>query len=219
MGHDSATHDDRAAWQKWGQHLVDSHTVSFIYGVLAVVGILILAWFGMMFVASRFSVGIAESFENVRLRLTPYAIVGAFIVAALAMGGSLYFSEVAHFPPCLLCWYQRIGMYPLTVILLIAAFRRDVGVRWYAIPLALIGAAISVYHNVIQWYPELDAVACVEGIPCTAYWFREFGFISMPFLALVAFLLIVTFLLIPMRRTETIDRSADRDSQPYPPGT
>lgn len=192
---------------------MDVQAVIFIYGLLAVVGILILAWFALMFVASRFSDGVADPFGAVRLRLTPYAIVGAFVVALLAMGGSLYFSEVAGFPPCLLCWYQRIAMYPLALILLIAALRRDVSVRWYAIPLALIGAAISIYHNIIQWYPELDAVACVEGVPCTAYWFRQFGFISMPFLALVAFLLITTFLLIPVRHpaNETLDIDDELD--------
>jgi disulfide bond formation protein DsbB len=192
---------------------VDVQAVIFIYGLLAVIGILILAWFVLMFVASRFSDGLAESYDNVRVRLTPYAIPAAFIVALLAMAGSLYFSEIAHFKPCLLCWYQRIAMYPLALILLIAAIRRDIGVRWYVIPLALIGIVISSYHYVLEWFPEISTGACEVDNPCTAVWFREFGFISLPFLALVAFLLIITFLLIPMRRAAHEDHDVDGEPE------
>jgi disulfide bond formation protein DsbB len=196
---------------------MDVQTVILVYGILAVVGILVLAWFGLMFVASRFSEGLAESYANVRRRLTPLAVTGAWSVATLAMAGSLYYSEIAHFPPCTLCWYQRIAMYPLVLILGIAAIRRDTAIRLYAIPLALVGAAISSYHYLLEWFPELDTGACVVGVPCTTVWFREFGFVSLPFLALVAFLLVITLLLIPMRKgaeTEAIesqDGDADTD--------
>ena len=179
---------------------MDIHGVTFVYGLLAVVGILVLAWFGLMFAASRLSEGIAESYANVRRRLTPLSLTLAWSVATLAMAGSLYFSEIANFPPCTLCWYQRIAMYPLVLILGIAAIRRDIGIRIYAIPLALIGAGIATYHYILEWFPEIDTGACVVGTPCTTVWFREFGFVSIPFLALVAFLLIITFLLIPQRR-------------------
>lgn len=199
---------------------MDVQTVILTYGILAVVGILILAWFGLMFVASRFSEDIAESYLNVRIRLTPYAVAAAFIVAAAAMTGSLYFSEIAHFPPCLLCWYQRIAMYPLVLLLGIAAFRRDIGIRVYAIPLALVGAAISTYHYFLEWFPEIDTGACVVGTPCTTVWFREFGFVSIPFLALIAFLLVITFLLIPVRGSanegESVDE-ADEDVEEVEP--
>ena len=187
---------------------MDIHGVTFVYGVFAVIGILILAWFGLMFVASRFSDGLAESYGNVRRRLAPLSLTLAWSAATLAMAGSLYFSEIANFPPCTLCWYQRIAMYPLVLILGIAAIRRDIGIRVYAIPLAAIGAAISLYHYVLEWFPEIDTGACVVGTPCTVVWFREFGFISIPFLALVAFLLIITFLLIPQRRAAGDDELA-----------
>ena len=80
----------------------------------------------------------------------------AFLVAGIAMAGSLYFSEVADFIPCRLCWFQRIAMYPLAVILLVAAIRRDRAVRWYVVPVAAIGACVSMYHYVIEWNPELE---------------------------------------------------------------
>ena len=112
----------------------------------------------------------------------------------LATMGSLYFSEVAHFDPCKLCWYQRIAMYPLVVLLGIAAVRRDAGIGIYAKALAGIGALISTYHLALEWIPSLDTGACGTGPSCTVIWFREFGFISLPLLALTAFLLIITLL-------------------------
>jgi disulfide bond formation protein DsbB len=184
---------------------MDVHGVIFVYGVLAVVGILVLAWFTLMFAASYFSEGIAASYGRVRRRLTPLALTGAWGAATLAMAGSLYFSEIAHFPPCTLCWYQRIAMYPLVLILGVAVIRRDIAVRIYAIPLALIGAAISAYHLYVQWF-HVELSGCSETAPCNQYWFREFGFISIPFLAFVAFALVITFLLIPARgRDESVE--------------
>jgi disulfide bond formation protein DsbB len=78
--------------------------------------------------------------------------------------------------------------------------KRDVGVRLYAIPVAVVGAFISSYHYLLEWFPELDSGACVVGTPCTTVWFREFGFVSIPFLALIAFLLVIVLLLVPSRR-------------------
>lgn len=121
----------------------------------------------------------------------------AFLVAATATLGSLYFSEIAEFTPCRLCWFQRIAMYPLSVILLVGALRRDVNVRWYAAPLAAIGALISSYHTLIEWRPALDTGACeATGPSCTYVWFREFGFLSLATMALVGFLTVLILLLV-----------------------
>ena len=65
----------------------------------------------------------------------------AFTVAAGATAGSLYFSEVEHFVPCRMCWFQRIFMYPLAIVLLVAAIRKDRAVKYTAVPLAAIGRA------------------------------------------------------------------------------
>lgn len=126
----------------------------------------------------------------------------AFLVAATATFGSLYFSEVADFVPCRLCWFQRIAMYPLSSILLVGAIRRDAAVRWYAAPLAAIGAVIAGYHTLIEWRPALDSGACdASGPSCTDVWFREFGFVSLATMALVGFLtiLILLFVRFPAR--------------------
>jgi disulfide bond formation protein DsbB len=130
----------------------------------------------------------------------------AFLVAATCMLGSLYFSEVAHFIPCRLCWFQRIAMYPLAAVLAVGAIRRDVGIRWYVLPLAAVGAGIAGYHYLIEWRPELDTGACeLSGPSCTAVWFREFGFISLALMSLVGFVTILT--LVFLRFPATLGRS------------
>ena len=74
----------------------------------------------------------------------------AWIVSLVATLGSLYLSEVSHFPPCTLCWLQRIAMYPLVIVLGVGALRDDRAARWYALPLAGIGAALAFYHALVQ---------------------------------------------------------------------
>lgn len=114
----------------------------------------------------------------------------AWLVALVATAGSLFFSEVAHFEPCRLCWYQRIALYPLVVVLGVGAWRHDRGVVRYAFPLAVVGGAISLYHYLIETFPALESGACDPRNPCTLVWFREFGFVTLPFMALSAFGLI-----------------------------
>ncbi len=140
----------------------------------------------------------------------------AWLVAIAATVGSLYFSEVANFNPCRFCWFQRIAMYPLSVILLVGALRRDHAVRWYAVPLAAIGAAISAWHSLIEWRPALDNGECeFQGPSCTFVWFREFG-LSLANMALIGFLTILILLLVrfPSRLERPVDRST---SEPAPP--
>ena len=126
--------------------------------------------------------------------IRPFRVALAWLIAAVAMAGSLYFSENANFVPCKLCWFQRIAMYPLALLLLIAALRRDDGIRRYAVPLAAVGGAISAYHYLIEWRPSLDAGSCDITAPCTVPWFRQFGFVSLSFMALCGFAAIVALL-------------------------
>ena len=120
--------------------------------------------------------------------------------------GSLYFSEIADFVPCKLCWYQRICMYPLVVILGIAALRRDRGIRLYVLPLAAIGAVVSIYHSWIQAYPPVGGTSfCTLDAPCTERYVWEFGFVSLPLMAFSAFAFIITMMLFarPDRESST----------------
>ena len=137
----------------------------------------------------------------------------AWLVALGATLGSLYFSEVADFTPCRLCWFQRIAMYPLAVVLLVGAIRKDLNVRWYAAPLAAIGVAISGWHSLIEWRPALDNGACeFQGPSCTFIWFREFG-LSLANMALIGFLTILILLLVRFPARLTNDGN-DSTSEP-----
>jgi disulfide bond formation protein DsbB len=119
----------------------------------------------------------------------------AGLVALAATLGSLYLSEVVHLIPCKFCWYQRIAMYPLALILLIAAYRKEGMIRFYAASLATIGVGLSAYHKLIQVYPSLDSGSCsATGPSCSAALILKFNFVSIPYMALSAFILILTLL-------------------------
>jgi disulfide bond formation protein DsbB len=129
----------------------------------------------------------------------PVALPLAFMVPAFAMFGSLWFSEAANYNPCKLCWYQRACMYPLAVILLVALVRKNkVAARHevtpYAVSLAAVGAVISLYHYLLEWNPTWETNVCSIDVPCTTIWFRRFGFVSLPFMALCGFVSVVILL-------------------------
>jgi len=127
----------------------------------------------------------------------------AWTIALLATLGSLYFSNVLHFTPCVLCWYQRIFMYPLVLIIGIEILRKDKLVHLYVLPLSVIGFLIGLYQNLLVWeiIPE-KAAPCTIGVPCTTKFIDYFGFITIPFLSMVAFLLIIIAMVIYRRSHE-----------------
>lgn len=115
----------------------------------------------------------------------------AWFVSLVATSGSLYFSEIKGFIPCDLCWFQRIFMYPLVVILGIGTFQSDTSVKKFVLPLSIVGSIISLLHYLEQKVPGFGGIKpCVSGIPCSAEYINWFGFITIPFLALLAFSLI-----------------------------
>lgn len=115
----------------------------------------------------------------------------AWAASIIATLGSLYFSEIKQFEPCTLCWYQRIIMYPFTIILGLAIIKKDFSISIYTMVLSGIGAVISTYHYSIQKVPFLaDSTPACGRIPCTGQYINWFGFITIPFLALTAFIII-----------------------------
>lgn len=116
----------------------------------------------------------------------------SWLVSIVATFGSLYFSEIKKYVPCELCWYQRILMYPLAILLCIAYVRKDWKMSFYAMILSGIGGCISLYHYLTQKIAIFgeNAIGCSVGVPCTTQYINWFGFITIPFLALVAFILI-----------------------------
>ncbi|MDU0331736.1 MULTISPECIES: disulfide oxidoreductase [Paenibacillus] len=130
--------------------------------------------------------------------LRDYGIYLAWLVAMVATAGSLYLSEVLHYEPCRLCWFQRIFMYPQVILLGIAAYKNDRHIIPYVLPLSIIGGMISIYHYSEQKIPALaKLLPCKIGVPCNVDYLGQgwLGFITIPFMALVAFVLIVLFLL------------------------
>lgn len=118
----------------------------------------------------------------------------ATAVATVATAGSLWMSEVAGYVPCVLCWYQRIAMYPLVVVLGVAAWRRDAQVWRTAVPISVIGSAISIWHLVIERNPSL-AGPCDPAAPCAVRWVEEFGVLTLPAMALVGFVTVIVLTL------------------------
>lgn len=129
----------------------------------------------------------------------------AWGVSLIATAGSLFFSEVLKYIPCDLCWYQRILMYPLIILLGVASAKKDYKMSSYALILSLIGGCISLYHYLIQKVPALHELGNACGIvPCNTDYINWFGFITIPFLALVAFTLISILLFIVMKNAKEI---------------
>jgi len=126
-----------------------------------------------------------------------YNLFFAWLVAIIATLGSLYFSEIRDFIPCELCWFQRILMYPLSIILGIAAFFEEDKVKKYVLPLSIIGICVSTFHYAKQKLPWLDTIKpCTQGVPCNVQYINWFGFITIPFLALTGFILITLLLVV-----------------------
>ena len=118
-------------------------------------------------------------------------LLASAIIALVASLGSLYFSEVLLYIPCELCWYQRIFMYPIVILLGVAYVRKDFKMALYSLILSGIGLCISVYHYSIQKVSFLSETAPVCGrVPCTGEYINWVGFVTIPFLALSGFSLI-----------------------------
>ena len=124
----------------------------------------------------------------------------AWLVAAIATLGSMFFSEVMKYTPCSMCWYQRIAMYPLVIILLIGAWKSIKETTLFAAPFAFIGWLIALYHNLLHYkiIPE-SAAPCVQGVPCSTVYINWFGFITIPILSLTAFTIIGVLLILEKR--------------------
>jgi disulfide bond formation protein DsbB len=172
-----------------------THSLQFLFAVAAVaanVSTLVL-------LAALLGSGRVRVLAKLREQLAPWVVPAAAIVAVVTMSGSLYFSEVAHFIPCPLCWMQRCVAYPTAIILVIAAFRRDLAVRIYIIPLVLIGTVISSYHFLIERGVLKATESCKIGASCADVWFTEFGVVTLAYMAFSSFTLIAALLALPPR--------------------
>lgn len=161
-------------------------SMSLIFAVLS----LVAGGAGLLLVVAR----IGRFWSRIPQSLSRAGLLLAWAVAAVSTGGSLYYSEVAGYIPCELCWWQRIAMYPLSIVLLIAVLRGDRGVRRYVAPVSVIGFLIAAYHYAIQTFPSLQGTICAVDAPCTARWVEVYGFVSIPFMAMCGFFLITAIM-------------------------
>lgn len=141
------------------------------------------------------------------------ALKVGFLAALLATVGSLYLSEVVGFVPCELCWFQRIAMYPLVIVLGVAVLRGDLEVWRTALPIAGVGLAISIYHAVIQRLPALEVTECSGAVPCSAVYVTVWGFVSIPVMAGSVFLLVSGLLIALATRRGLDDEDVAGDAQ------
>jgi len=129
-------------------------------------------------------------------------IFGAWLVASVSTLGALFFGEVMQLPTCALCWYQRIFMFPLVLILPIGLFPLDRKVVRYALPLAVLGWPFAVFHVLLVAgvIPE-EIRPCTQGVPCSEKVIEWFGFVTIPLLAVVAFSAIIALLVLALIRS------------------
>jgi len=124
-----------------------------------------------------------------------------WIVASVSTLGSLFFSEIMDFPPCALCWYQRIFMFPLVLIFLAGLFPFDKNIIKYTLPLALAGWGFAFYHYLLySGFIPKSLQPCSQGVSCTEIYLDLFGFLTIPMLSLISFSTIVALLFMLKRR-------------------
>ncbi len=184
-------------------------------GVVAQIAVVVLV---AGIVAAAVSPSARAALDGPRRFIVDNGLWMAWVTATIATVGSLWFSEYADFIPCRLCWFQRIFMYPLAIILLIGALLRDRRAAWYGLPFPVIGVLFSAYHVYVEANPEVESDACrAGGAPCSTKWIDQFGYITIPVLAGTAFVLIGLILgivALGSRRTAGPAGEADRAPEP-----
>jgi disulfide bond formation protein DsbB len=191
-----------------------THDTIVVLSVLGVIGQVLIVLLLLVGLLALF--GVRGPLDWIRRLLWGYELWAAFVVAAIATGGSLFFSQIAHFPPCELCWFQRICMYPLSILLLLMAWYGDNRAARYLFPLPIVGACVSIYHLLIENAVIKEPNQCLQSAPggCATKWINEFGYITIPTLALTGFLLLIGFLVLATvgttEETATLPAHAER---------
>jgi disulfide bond formation protein DsbB len=129
--------------------------------------------------------------DRIKRWLNENVLYLAWLQAIIGTAASLFYSEILKFAPCVLCWYQRICLYPLVAIILVGIVKKDKHVAWYVLPLSIAGFIIALYHNLLYFNIIPETLApCTTGVSCTTKFVEYFGFITIPFLSMLAFLFI-----------------------------
>ena len=177
---------------------------------LAVLGVMMQALLGALFIVVVLRmVGVRGPWDVLRETVAGSELWIAFVAALVATGGSLYFSEVAHFIPCKLCWFQRISMYPL-VLLALPVLRHDRRAAQYLLPLPVVGFGVAAWHVLVERGVVAEAQSCLISAPggCATKWIEEFGYITIPTMAATAFALIAFVLALSAFSPQKLDNHA-----------
>lgn len=165
-----------------------------LLSIFTVVGNVLIVALLLVWIASKAKGAIGEKAERFIKEFGKWGIQIAFLVALSAMLGSLYFSEIVGFEPCKLCWIGRIFMYPQVFILGIMLWKRDYAARIYPLALSIIGLIVAVYQYYVQMFnPDLGE--CGIGISCAVRFVITYGYVTIPFMTLTAFALIIAALI------------------------
>ena len=164
-----------------------------VFGYLVFAAQILIGLFLLIFIGARLSP--KNRLFNLTLKfLSENSLTFAFFVALVAMFGSLFFSEIAHFIPCKLCWYQRICMYPQVLLLGLATFKNDFGIKRYILPLSIIGLIIAIYHYALQMSP-IPLPCSDEVANCALKQVAYLGYITIPLMSATAFVMIIILML------------------------
>jgi disulfide bond formation protein DsbB len=159
--------------------------------------------FILFFVLDRFGVG-NKYFQKLLLYLKKKSAYFSLTISVIATLGSLFLSEIAGFTPCKLCWFQRIFMYPLPIILTTSIIKKKKDVAWYTLPLSLVGFLIASYHYYIQLNPQPLAPCSTVGfsVSCSERFVTNYGYITIPFMSLTAFFIVSSLMIIKLSKNK-----------------
>jgi disulfide bond formation protein DsbB len=163
----------------------------------------------IIFVVVLFIIG-AHSISRIRM----YNFIHKYILELLFAGiisaviGSLVYSELVGFPPCDLCWYQRLFLYPQAIIVLMAMFRKDKSVIDYLVPLSILGAIVAFYHSLVQWGFSFGSIldCTATGGECAKIYINEYSYITIPFMSFSVFVYIIALKFVYYSHNKTINR-------------
>tara|TARA_Y100000310_G_C20534266_1_gene740048 strand:- start:82 stop:657 length:576 start_codon:yes stop_codon:yes gene_type:complete len=162
--------------------------IDTLLGISTLIIDIILILFFVFFIIKKITKKEISFTNKIWNFILKHALLFAFLFALLATAGSLFYSEIAHYTPCKLCWIQRIFMYPLTLILGIAWWKKDRTVKRYVMPMSLIGGLISIYHYGVQRFNFHTTCSANATVPCSIKYTFEYGYITIPMMALTAFI-------------------------------
>jgi disulfide bond formation protein DsbB len=159
-----------------------------VFSILTVIAQIVVIFLLVTFLIKN------KTTQKIRSLIGNHAILFAFVVALVCMLGSLFYSEIAHFTPCKLCWYQRILMYPQVLLLGLAYAKKDKHIAIYSILLSSLGAVIAFYHYLIQIGTIGEILPCTAvgySVSCAEKFVMTYGYITIPMMSLTGFILIL----------------------------